>query len=129
MVCLSRDYVRCVVFKPNNPNIVVSGSDDKTIKTWDITSGSCLSTLKVDYAVHCLTYAPNGDVLAVGDRGGNINFFNSQGEKLQSPVSGHSDLVGSISWSPDGTKVASGSDDATVRIWELATGKQLSQLR
>ena len=85
-MCLSRDYVNCVAFKPDNPNIVVSASDDKTIKTWDITSGSCLSTLKVDYAVHCLTYAPNGDVLAVGDRGGNINFFNSQGEKLQSPV-------------------------------------------
>ena len=46
--------------------------------------------LKVDYEVDCLTYAPNGDVLAVGDAGGNINFFNSQGEKLQSPVRGHS---------------------------------------
>ena len=46
MVCLSRDYVKCVAFKPDNPNIVVSGSNDKTIKTWDITSGSCLSTLR-----------------------------------------------------------------------------------
>ena len=46
MVCLSSDYVRCVAFKPDNPNIVVSGSYDETIKTWDITSGSCLSTLR-----------------------------------------------------------------------------------
>ena len=43
---LSRDGVTCVAFKPDNPNIVVSGSNDKTIKTWDITSGSCLSTLR-----------------------------------------------------------------------------------
>ena len=46
MVCLSSARVRCVAFKPDNPNIVVSSSDDKTIKTWDITSGSCLSTLR-----------------------------------------------------------------------------------
>ena len=50
LVCLSSNYVMCVAFKPDNPNIVVSGSDDKTIKTWDITSGSCLSTLNVGYA-------------------------------------------------------------------------------
>ena len=40
----------CVAFKPDNPNIVVSGSDDNTIKIWDITSGSRLSTLMHKYA-------------------------------------------------------------------------------
>ena len=37
--------MNCVAFKPDNPNILVSCSYDKTIKMWDITSGSCLSTL------------------------------------------------------------------------------------
>ena len=37
--------VNCVAFKPNNPNILVSCSWDKTIKMWDVTSGSCLLTL------------------------------------------------------------------------------------
>ena len=36
----------CVVFDPQNPNILASCSFDQTIKIWDITSGSCLSTLK-----------------------------------------------------------------------------------
>ena len=44
------------------------------------------------------------------------------------PLSGHSDYVRSVAWSPDGTKLASGSDDKTVRIWEAATDKQLWQL-
>ena len=43
---MSRNGVTCVAFKPDNPNIVVSSSYDETIKTWDITSGSCLSTLR-----------------------------------------------------------------------------------
>ena len=45
-----------------------------------------------------------------------------------SPLSGHSRAVNSVAWSPDGTKLASGSNDETVRIWEAATGKQLWQL-
>ena len=45
------------------------------------------------------------------------------------PVRGHDREVVSVSWSPDGTRLASGSDDKTVRIWEVATGKELSQLR
>ena len=42
---VSSDWVRCVAFDPQNPNILASCSNDKTIKIWDITSGSCLSTL------------------------------------------------------------------------------------
>jgi WD40 repeat protein len=46
LVCLSSDGVSCVAFKPDNPNILVSCSWDTTIKMWDLTSGSCLSTLR-----------------------------------------------------------------------------------
>ena len=45
-----------------------------------------------------------------------------------SHVTGHSGGVTSVSWSPDGKRLASGSWDKTVRIWEVATGKELSQL-
>ena len=47
------------------------------------------TTLRVDNPVMSLSYAPSGDILAVGDYGGNIHFFNAQGEKTLSPVSGH----------------------------------------
>ena len=40
--------MRCVAFKPDNPNILVSCSDDKTIKMWDITSGACVSIVTCD---------------------------------------------------------------------------------
>ena len=67
MVCLSSDRVNCVAFKPDNPNIVVSGSDDKTIKTWDITSGSCLSTLRghTDF-VKSVCFSSDGKELTSG---------------------------------------------------------------
>ena len=36
---------------------------------------------------------------------------------------GHSDLVISVAYSSDGTQLASGSYDNTVRIWDLASGE------
>jgi WD40 repeat protein/tRNA A-37 threonylcarbamoyl transferase component Bud32 len=45
--------------------------------------------------------------------------------KLVSTYSGHSDWVASLSWSPDSTLVASGSNDDTVQISRASDGKQI----
>ena len=50
-------------------------------------------------------------------------------KKSHPRVSGHNGWVRSVCWSPDGKRLASGSDDKTVRIFEAATGKELSTLR
>ena len=36
---------------------------------------------------------------------------------------GHTDLVNSVAYSSDGTQLASGSDDNTARIWDVASGE------
>ena len=38
---------------------------------------------------------------------------------------GHSNEVTSVAFSPDGRQLASGSDDSTIRLWNVATGLQI----
>ena len=88
-MCLSSDFVNCVAFKPDNPNIVVSGSDEKTIKTWDITSGSCLSTLNVGSYVKCVHYSPSGDTVAAGCSNGTVQIIDVATAEVKRPLTGH----------------------------------------
>jgi len=43
-------------------------------------------------------------------------------------LEGHRDSVEAVTFSPDGKKVASGSDDCTIRLWDTATGTALHTL-
>ena len=43
-------------------------------------------------------------------------------------LTGHSDGVRSVAYSPDGKHIVSGSDDRTVKVWDAQTGKEVSVL-
>jgi WD40 repeat protein len=44
-------------------------------------------------------------------------------------LSGHTGPVLYVSFSPDGKRIASGSGDRTIRVWEAATGRPLAVLK
>ncbi|MDC0347272.1 WD40 repeat domain-containing protein [Planctomycetota bacterium] len=47
----------------------------------------------------------------------------------ENTLSGHAGSVYSVSWSPDGRFLASGSGDRTIKIWNAATGREEKTLR
>jgi WD40 repeat protein len=43
-------------------------------------------------------------------------------------LQGHSDFVSSVAFSPDSSRIASGSLDSTIRIWDSVTGNVVARL-
>ena len=43
-------------------------------------------------------------------------------------LSGHSDSIYKVAFSPDGEYVISGSGDNTARVWEAATGREVARM-
>ena len=48
--------------------------------------------------------------------------------RREDQAGGHSDYVNSVSFSPDGLTLASGSLDNTVRLWDVASGEEKTKL-
>ncbi len=46
-------------------------------------------------------------------------------ESMSLSIVEHTGFVNTVAWSPDGKYIASGSADGTVRMWDVATGKQM----
>jgi mono/diheme cytochrome c family protein len=44
------------------------------------------------------------------------------------PFAGHTGVIGCVAFSADGKRAATGSDDQTVRVWEVASGKEVLRL-
>jgi len=47
--------------------------------------------------------------------------------RLVHVFNGHSDIVRAVAISPDGSLVASGSDDTTIRFWSTSTGAAIGE--
>ena len=117
-VCVSADGSR-----------LFSGSDDKTIKVWDVATGACLQTLEghADW-VYSVCVSADGSRLFSGSCDNTIKVWDvATGACLQT-LEGHADWVSSVCVSADGSRLFSGSDDKTIKVWDVATGACLQTL-
>ncbi|KJH71487.1 serine/threonine-protein kinase [Aliterella atlantica] len=101
---------------------IVSGSDDKTVKVWDLNSRTLQHTLKghQDW-VYSVAISPDSQTIVSGSKDNTIRLWNLATGKQLHTLTGHSSYVNSVAISPDSTTIASGSYDKTVKVWHLKT--------
>jgi len=118
----SRD-VTSVAFRPDGA-VLASGSNDNTIKLWDMETGRLRKTIITHPAyVHAVAFSPDGRLLAAGGEDFTVKLWNARtGERLQT-LAGHSGVVEALAFRPDGRFLLSGSADGSIKMWEVKTGR------
>ena len=129
-------------FSPDG-QILATGSRDNSIRIWDANSGLQRSgiasrvadflrlfgwgappeeqknSLLYDTAIRCLTFSPDGRMLAAAT-GFRATLWHAESGRLLTTLKDHRALVTEVAFSPDGRTLATASRDGTVKFWNVS---------
>lgn len=131
--------ITCLAISPDDKR-VVSGASDGEIKVWDLTSGEEVLLLQshqlglAGIQVNQVSFSPDGRWIVSGSGDGKIKVWNAESGELirtiEERLPGLNNLgpVLNFAFNNDGTKLTAGYGWPVnaVRVWETATGKELS---
>jgi WD40 repeat protein/cellulose biosynthesis protein BcsQ len=105
------------------PRDLALASSRGRLLRWEPETDKIPVLAKVDGAVSCLSWSPEGRYLAMASRASRksweIHVLDLEDGGEARRLGEHTDTVTSLAWKPDGTSLASASLDRTVRFWEL----------
>jgi len=123
--CLSghRETVIKVIFHPVF-NVLVSASEDATIKTWDYETGEYERTLKGHTeAIQDIAFDESGKLLVSCSADMSIKLWDfSQTYECIRTMHGHEHSVSGVCFLKGGDFIVSSSRDKTIKMWEVNTG-------
>jgi WD40 repeat protein len=128
--------VKKVLFSPDGRELI-SVSDDKTIRFWDVASGEPLRVIRPPIGpgdegrLYAAALSSDGRTLAVGGWGpegaiGSIYLIATATGRIERVLKGHTGTIHALALAAPpagGLLLASGSADKTARVWDAATGE------
>ncbi|KAL2845461.1 hypothetical protein BJY01DRAFT_247722 [Aspergillus pseudoustus] len=119
-------WISSFCFLPDSQQLA-TGSDDKTIRLWDLTASRLQQPSKDDYgSVKSICCSSDGQQVASGSSKGIIKLWDPTTGKMERHIEAHDMTIQSISFSASGHRpvlLASGSSDMTIKLWDPKTGR------
>ena len=112
----------------HNGKILVSGSADKTVKIWELSSKNEPFTISAfSSAITALAISPNDDIVAIASLDNNIRLRRLEDGKLIASIPTDSSIA-CLSFSGDGKLLAAGGFNHNITLWELTTRQLMNTL-
>jgi WD40 repeat protein len=119
----------CVAFHPTAP-LLATGSDDMTVKLWQLSDNSaltCVATLTGhDGQVYSVAFDPTGTLLATGSEDSTAKLWRLSADGATfvatcvATLGGHGRQVYSVAFHPTARLLATGSEDSAAKLWRLS---------
>ncbi|HSS47820.1 MAG TPA: TIR domain-containing protein, partial [Thermoanaerobaculia bacterium] len=124
-----KNWVRSVAVSPNGI-WAASGSDDWTVKIWDLKTGACWATLQGHkYHVHSVAITPDGKRILSASADTSVRVWDVTSRRELARLDGHTNVVRPVVALQDNARALSGGFDKTLRLWYLASGKCLKVIK
>lgn len=119
--------VRSISFNSDD-TVLVSGSEDNTVRLWDINTRTLKATLIGHTGdVKSVAFSPDDSMVASGSADNTVGLWDVTTETRKATL-WHRKEVNSVRFRPDGETLASGGDDEFVRLWDIGTLTQKATL-
>ncbi|MET7619078.1 hypothetical protein [Streptomyces sp. NPDC005408] len=124
-----------IALSPDGTTVATAAPEPRLtqIDLWDRSSGKLIRTLRGHtQVIRSLAFSPDGTMLISGagqtsatrsGPGSNALLWDTATGAIRAKLTGHTDDVWQVTFSPDGSTVATADGSGAVRLWDTRTGK------
>ncbi|GFU34257.1 WD repeat-containing protein 3 [Nephila pilipes] len=106
--------------------LIITGSNDRTIRIWSMEFGSCNKRLKIanekdlpnEKGITCLQFLPKSHLFFSGSKDHVVRQWDADNFQKINTLRGHQNEITAMTVSPNGTLVITASKDRSIRTWE-----------
>jgi len=109
-----------VAISPDGEKLV-SASDDKTIKIWNLTTKEVERTIRGLGSSLVIAISPNGQKLAVGSNDKTIKIWDLSNGKRERVIKGHKEKINGLVFK-NSRILVSYSNDGIIKVWDTSEG-------